>query len=81
MTFPIDPLEALLGHPNVSSLARRLRCGGSEIATARAWGWTWAQADRYATRAGFHPAEVWPDLWWRAAHTDAIGEERAGGAA
>jgi hypothetical protein len=25
------------------------------------------QADRYATKLGLHPAEVWGDTWWAAA--------------
>ena len=81
VTFPIAPLEDLLGHPTASQLTRLLRCGGSEVTTARAWGWSWTQADRYATRAGFHPAEVWPDLWWLAARLDAMGAEWEDGAA
>jgi hypothetical protein len=65
-TFPIEALEALLGHPTVSALTQLLRCGGDEVRTARLWGWSWRQADRYAIRAGHHPATVWPDLWWGA---------------
>lgn len=29
------------------------------------------QADRLATRIGLHPCEVWGDLWWEHADTEA----------
>jgi hypothetical protein len=71
MNFPLEPLELALGRPTDFQLTRLLRCRPDEIVTARAWGWSWAQADRYATKVGFHPAEVWPDVWWIAARVDA----------
>jgi hypothetical protein len=62
ITFPVEPLLELLGH-HPGALTKILRCSGVELTTARTLGWTWKQADRYAVRAGYHPAEVWPDLW------------------
>jgi hypothetical protein len=78
VTFPIEPLERMLGQPTEFQLTRLLRCGESDLTTARAWGWSWGQADRYATCAGFHPAEVWPDLWWVAALADGLAESSTG---
>jgi hypothetical protein len=35
------------------------------------------QADRYAIRAGWHPAEVWPQWWELVEQADAERTERA----
>jgi hypothetical protein len=31
------------------------------------------QADRYATKLGLHPGEVWGAAWWRPQHTPVKG--------
>lgn len=61
--FPLEPLERL----TLAPVAKTLRTNSAELAQARQLGLTIDQADRWALRAGYHPAEVWGDLWTEAA--------------
>lgn len=60
--FPLEPLERL-----APALRATVRASSAAIAIARQEGLTVAQADTWANRAGYHPAEVWGDLWHQAA--------------
>lgn len=51
----IDWLEQRQGHATLRSVARRLQVDPAVLCRPL----TAAQADRYATRLGAHPAEVW----------------------
>lgn len=60
------PVEPLLRRAEVSSLSMlttraRLRVGGGAYRHVLVDGLSAYQADRWAVRLGFHPAEVWPD--------------------
>ena len=44
-----------------NQLALHVRMSGTTLADVRRNGLTELAADRYAIRAGLHPAEVWPD--------------------
>ena len=45
-------------------IATYLACTRRHIGRLRAHGLTPVVADRYATRIGYHPCEVWGDAWW-----------------
>lgn len=65
--YPIQPLIDITGCQSIQEWSDRfgarghtlidMTCGLSELA-----------ADRWAVRCGYHPAEVWPDLWVPEAH-------------
>lgn len=63
----IFPLQPLLDAAEITQgmLARRTNTSGHEITIAAQHGLTVTQADRLAIRCGFHPAEVYGDLWWQ----------------
>lgn len=66
-TFPIEPLLELIPEPP-APLTRlgvvRKALGIDQRNQARMTrGLTWVTADRAACRLGYHPAEIWPDLW------------------
>lgn len=65
--YPLQPLADLVGCP-LAELGRRLGVSGSTWRNYRDRGVSFDVADRLATRAGFHPANVWPE--W----TDALVE-------
>lgn len=58
------PLAALVDASGLSeaALGRAVGLSGTTLKNARVRGFLEASADRYAVRAGFHPAEVWPDF-------------------
>jgi hypothetical protein len=58
--YPIEPLARLLGISPGTALAR-LGVSGSTAKQYRTEGVSGRVADRLAVRAGFHPAEVWPE--------------------
>jgi len=58
--YPVEPLAAAMGLTVHGALAR-LSVSGSTQADYRSRGVTYRVADRLAVRAGFHPAEVWPE--------------------
>lgn len=57
------PLSALVTATGLTeaALGRLVGLSGSTLKKAREWGFTADAADRYANRAGLHPAEVWTD--------------------
>ena len=59
--YPLEPLARLVGASSYTSLARELGVSGSMLSVYRTKGLTDAAADRLAVRAGWHPAEVWPE--------------------
>lgn len=64
--FPIGPLLAATGLTR-TGLRRQVHASGHDVAVAATEGLTSAQADIWAVRSGFHPADVWPHLWWKVA--------------
>lgn len=58
--FDLASLLEVAGEPSPHRFAIRLGISGSTITRARDHELTWQQADTWACRAGFHPAEVWP---------------------
>lgn len=60
--YPIEPLLALLAERGLSTTAAGLLlgCSGSSMKDALERGVLVKAADRFANRAGYHPAEVWP---------------------
>lgn len=67
VTYPIAPLEQLLGDPlaehndgPVKMVARRLGIGTQRIYRYRRSGMSTELADRLAISAGLHPSLVWP---------------------
>ena len=72
MRYPLEPLERVLGthearnergYPSAdSALARIIGVTRASVCQSRRRGLSEAQADLYATRAGFHPAQIW-DGW------------------
>ena len=60
MRYPLADLLEATGLTE-SGLTRAVGLSGSTLVKARENGLTADAADRYATRAGFHPASVWPD--------------------
>lgn len=67
LRWPLGPLQDALGG-SVRSLMRHTGVSGADIARAALDGLSDRQADRWACRAGLHPANVWPD-WDLAALT------------
>ncbi len=62
--FPLEPLlEAVNMTPG--SYAKRYGIGGRELRTYKEKGLTLLLADRYASREGLHPGDVWEE-WWAA---------------
>lgn len=57
--YPLDALAAAAGMSE-AALGRAVGLSGSTLKKAREWGLVADAADRYAIRAGLHPAEVWP---------------------
>lgn len=55
--WPVEPLVAAAG--GVEKVLQQL--DGGNLSRARRDGLTDVQADRWATRLGYHPAQVWPD--------------------
>lgn len=64
-TWPLEPLLDLLGQ---RSAPRTFLASGAEIQRAADEGLSDVMADRWAIRAGVHPAQVWPG-WCDAALT------------
>lgn len=64
--FPLEPLMALLVRDLGSNVAgqRRLKVSGSSLIHARDNDLSWAKADEWAVRAGYHPVEVWGRDWF-----------------
>lgn len=75
--YPIDPIATALnielgrpGRPDddtthgIPALAQALDCSETTAGAMRRDGLTRRQAERYAPRAGRHPAAFWPN-WWR----------------
>lgn len=75
-TYPIDPLAHALGielgkpgHPaddaayGITALAEALDCSETNVKDMHRLGMSRRQAERYAPRAGRHPAGFWAD-WW-----------------
>ena len=58
--YPLAALVAASGLTE-SALARRVGLSGSTLKAARERGLVERAADRYAVRAGLHPAQVWDD--------------------
>ena len=59
MRFPFGPLEEAVSAPTNGVLAEMLGVNVRQVFRLRERGLTTAEADEYAVRAGFHPAEVW----------------------
>lgn len=57
-------LQRALGCDTPTAAADLLGIGHTEMRHMLERGLTEKQADRYATRAGMHPATVWGRLWW-----------------
>jgi hypothetical protein len=64
--LPFGPLEQLVSGGCGLATARELGVHPRQVYRWRRYGVTWAQADELATRAGWHPAEVWGADWWDA---------------
>lgn len=68
-----------IGLDDIAATAERLNSGRDKIYK---WikgdtRWTYGQADRYAIRAGYHPASIWGEQWWaEAAHDAEMAEIR-----
>lgn len=58
--YPLGALVAVSGLTE-AALARKVGLSGTTLKAARHRGLTEEAADRYATRAGFHPVAVWPN--------------------
>lgn len=61
--YPLGPLRALMGSPNLCQVARLTGFHRRQVARWLNDGLTEHQADAAAVAAGFHPASVWPE-WW-----------------
>lgn len=59
--YPIAPLVAATGAANLRVLADRLGYWHNYVRTVAPRGLTERQADRWATRLGLHPSNVWPE--------------------
>lgn len=73
--FVFDPMVLLetIGFDDITATAERLHSGRDKVYK---WlkgdiRWTYGQADKYAIRAGYHPANVWGQQWWDEAIHDA----------
>ncbi len=65
-----DALVASLGpDPSDRAVARAIGVQSQQVPRLRG-GINAVQADRYATAAGFHPSQVWGELWWASADED-----------
>lgn len=60
--YAIDPLVAALRATSMTNAARELGVSGSTIRRYLSDGIARDTAERYASRAGFHPYEVWPEM-------------------
>jgi hypothetical protein len=55
----MEDLEVALGRPTSAELARRIGCSENDVRKWRERGLPDLTADRFACRAGLHPACVW----------------------
>ena len=60
--YPLQPLLDAAGITR-SQLQKRTKTSGADMCKSGREGCTLSQADRWAVRCGFHPIEVWQDLW------------------
>jgi hypothetical protein len=60
--YPFDRLERRSGLAE-TPLCKALRISWRILHLYREIGLTWDQADRCAGRLGWHPADIWPDIW------------------
>lgn len=71
--YPLEPLLELLEKRGVplthNGLERSIGLSGSSLKGARRLGLLPKSADRYASKAGVHPAEIWPS-WFEDAVED-----------
>lgn len=66
------------GEPaGLAALAQRLGVSHRYLRALRSRGMTWKQADRFAIALGFHPAEIWPAIWWEDGSTKSQRREVA----
>lgn len=64
---PFDGLRLVQMFADVETVAHVM---GTTVRSVHRWvehGLSWSKADRLAVKAGFHPAELWGDVWWDAA--------------
>ncbi|CAB5217700.1 hypothetical protein UFOVP209_6 [uncultured Caudovirales phage] len=59
--WPIEPLLDITGITRFTHLARAVRANGVTASSALNEGLTDRQADNWAIRCGYHPAEIWPE--------------------
>lgn len=60
--YPLTTLLDMMGYQSVNKAAEALGVSGTTYVRYSCHGVTERTADRLAVRAGFHPAEVWPEL-------------------
>jgi len=70
--YPLQPLADAMGL-SLAAACRALGVSGSTMQDYRHRGLTERVADRLAVRAGFHPAEVWPDWGHRVCDNELCG--------
>lgn len=70
--YPLEPLAEAMGC-TLSEVGRRLGVSGTTWKQYRDQGVSELVADRLATRAGLHPAVVWPE--WMDDQIDEVGRE------
>lgn len=61
--WPLGPLVAMTGQKDPGEINRALQRETNELRRAAEFGLTDDQADRWAIRAGYHPAQVWGPEW------------------
>lgn len=75
--YPLQPLLNILAErgiePTHSQLWEAIGLSGGSLRQARERGVVGPSADKYATRAGLHPAEVWPS-WFADAEEDDLAK-------
>jgi hypothetical protein len=59
--FKLDELWDKTGRPELTKLASLLGVSQAELHDLRLSGFDASQADELATRAGYHPTEIWPN--------------------
>jgi hypothetical protein len=59
--WPAQPFIEITGLTLVSHFARKVKANALTAAIAINEGLTDRQADTWAIRCGYHPAEIWPD--------------------
>jgi hypothetical protein len=62
--FSFEPLERHLRAIGCTNIGATLGASSVTIKQARAGGLTLRTADRWATRLGLHPMEIWGDEYW-----------------